>query len=185
MPVSIETYERLALEDREHRWELWCGELREKPPMTMAHEFVIVRLGRRLNLLLDPSDYFVYISGPRLSKRPGSNYVPDLVVISNEDVKHGLATRRQRLAVFDRPAALVVEVWSRSTGGRDARTKLRDYQQRGDAEIWIIHPRRRTLTAWRRQPDGTYTETVYDMGTVPCLALPRVTVDLATLFEMP
>jgi Uma2 family endonuclease len=56
------------------------------------------------------------------------------------------------------------------------------YQQRGDREIWLIHPDERTLTAWRRPPDGSYEETVYREGSVSPVALPGVTIHLAALF---
>jgi Uma2 family endonuclease len=58
------------------------------------------------------------------------------------------------------PLPLVVEVWSPSTGDYDVKTKLNLYQQRGDVEIWFIHPYDRTLTTWRRQRDGSYLERV-------------------------
>jgi hypothetical protein len=51
-------------------------------------------------------------------------------------------------------------------------TKLREYKGRGDQEIWRIHPHERTLTAWRRQPDGSCSETVYRTGTVQPLRCP-------------
>ncbi len=37
MPVSEATYQRVALEDPESKWELHCGQLRRKPSMTMPH----------------------------------------------------------------------------------------------------------------------------------------------------
>ena len=37
MQVSAEGYERLALSDPDRAWELHCGRLVEKPPMTFAH----------------------------------------------------------------------------------------------------------------------------------------------------
>ena len=44
MPVSEETFERVALEDPEGRWELICGKLREKPAMTTEHGYVVQEL---------------------------------------------------------------------------------------------------------------------------------------------
>ena len=60
--------------------------------------------------------------------------------------------------------------------------KLREYQRRGDLEIWRIHPYEHTLTAWRRQPDGSYAESLHTSGTVSPNALPGVTIDLDALF---
>jgi Uma2 family endonuclease len=77
---------------------------------------------------------------------------------------------------------LVVEVWSPSTGGYDIDAKLPTYRARGDREIWRIHPYERTLTTWRRQPDGSYAETVHRGGTIEPIAVPGVTIDLDALF---
>jgi len=86
--------------------------------------------------------------------------------------------------VLDEPLPLVVEVWSPSTGGYDARTKLPEYQRRGNAEIWFIHPYDRTLTAWQRQPDGSYRESLRRGGIVEPIALPGVRIDLDALFAV-
>ena len=84
---------------------------------------------------------------------------------------------------YPEPLPLVVEIWSPSTGGYDVDTKLADYQQRGDAEIWRIDPRDRSLTSWVRQPDGSYVERRYTRGTVVPAALPGVSVELGELFR--
>ena len=86
-------------------------------------------------------------------------------------------------AIFSDPLPLVVEVWSPSTGDYDVDAKLPVYQQRGDLEIWRIHPYERTLTAWRRQPDGSYQETIHREGMVKPAALPGVAIDLGALFD--
>ena len=76
---------------------------------------------------------------------------------------------------------MVVEVWSRTTGHYDFATKLRAYRERGDREIWFIHPYDRTLTAWRRLPDGGYAEEIHRSGIVPVASLPGVTIDFDAL----
>jgi Uma2 family endonuclease len=78
---------------------------------------------------------------------------------------------------------LVVEVWSRSTGRYDVEEKLREYQERGDLEIWRIHPYERTLIVWQRRSDGSYRDTRYRDGEVRPAFLPNVTVTLETLFD--
>jgi Uma2 family endonuclease len=78
---------------------------------------------------------------------------------------------------------LVVEVWSASTGDYDVETKLPIYRQRGDLEIWLIHPYARTITTWRRQPDGTYEEALFSEGALAPMALQGVTIRLDDLFD--
>jgi Uma2 family endonuclease len=57
------------------------------------------------------------------------------------------------------------------------------YQQRGDLEIWRIHPYERTLTSWIRQADGSYLETTDREGVIHPVALPSVTIDIDELFR--
>jgi hypothetical protein len=73
--------------------------------------------------------------------------------------------------------------------GRHARgeaviaAKLSGYRERGDAEIWFIHPYERTLTARRRQPDGNYTEDLYRGGLIPVVSLPGLVIDFDALLD--
>jgi Uma2 family endonuclease len=85
--------------------------------------------------------------------------------------------------VYEEPMPLVVEVWSPSTQKYDQTDKLPEYRLRSDQEVWFIHPYERTLTAWRKQPDGSYAETQHTEGSVQPAFLPNVTIELATLFD--
>ena len=87
------------------------------------------------------------------------------------------------LAIISPPLPLVVEVWSASTGDYDVEAKLPIYQQRGDQEIWLIHPYEQTLTSWQRQADSSYHQSIHRGGTVTPMALPWVTIDLDRLFS--
>ena len=87
-----------------------------------------------------------------------------------------------QLEAYTDPLPLVVEVWSPSTGDYDVETKLGEYRRRGDLEIWLLHPYSHSLTAWVRQPDGSYVEVHYTGGTVQPAALPGVTIDLDARF---
>jgi Uma2 family endonuclease len=109
-------------------------------------------------------------------------YIPDVFVIPFDKVRAHLGT--SKLEWYTAPLPLVVEIWSPSTGEYDVETKLHQDQQRGDLEIWRIHPYEHTLTTWRRQPDGSYAESVISGGTVQPIALPGVTIDLDQLFAI-
>ena len=104
-----------------------------------------------------------------------------MIVIPRVAAEHYIADGSQ-LEIHSGPLPLVVEVWSPSTGGIDQREKLPQYKQRGDLEVWLLHRRRRTLTAWVRGDDGQYTETVYTGGIVRPAHLPNVVIDLDALF---
>lgn len=91
--------------------------------------------------------------------------------------------RSDALEIYEGPLPLVVEAWSPSTAMYEVNSKIPEYQRRGDLESWRLHPFERTLTAWRRQPDGSYSETVYRGGVVEPVALPGVRINLDRLFD--
>jgi Uma2 family endonuclease len=181
VPVSEETYRQLALEDPEGHWELHCGSLRRKPDMTVEHNDVATRLFARLVRQLDENAFMVRANMGRLRRSAEQYYIPDLCVIPAELIRP--LRGRRVLDMYDAPLPLVVEIWSPSTGDYDVDTKLPEYRRRGDIEIWRIHPYERTLTSSRRQPDGSYADTVHTSGTVRPVALPSVAIDVETLFD--
>lgn len=181
MPISAETFERVALEDPDGKWELYCGQLRRKPGMTTRHNHSARRLGYLLQNQLDWGDYEVSVDEALVRRPGGDTFTPDVIVIPAELVRRLDRERPTGLEVYDEPLPLIVEVWSPSTGEHDRTTKLHDYQARGDAEIWLLHPNDRTLTSWRRQPDGSYTEQVYRGGVVHATAIPAA-INLDELF---
>lgn len=181
MPVSAETYQRVALEDTDHIWELECGRLREKPPMTADHEDTGRVLAMLLSRQLDITAFSVSTNTGRVRLSSGTFYVPDVAVIPRAYIRR-LMERPGTFDVYEEPLPLVVEIWSPSTGDYDVETKLRAYRLRGHLEIWRIHRYERTLTAWRRRPNGSYTETLDREGMVQPVALPGVRINLADLF---
>ena len=183
MPISEATYARVVLEDDEGKWELVCGRLQQKPPLTTEHEDAGRRLARRLILQTSEEDFAVERGGPNL-RIPGGDYrVPDVCVIP----QHLIRTRKRdlptRFEMYEAPMPLVVEIWSPSTGAKDLREKPAEYQRRGDLEIWYIQPYERTLTVWRRKPDGSYAEACHTGGTVEAASLPGVVIELDSLFQ--
>lgn len=80
MPVTAETYRRVALEDPEGHWELYHGQLREKPAMSFRHNDSMVELGYQIRPQLDPSQYRVRVNAGRVKRTDESYYVPDVMV---------------------------------------------------------------------------------------------------------
>lgn len=180
MAVSEEAYLRLALEEP-NQWELHGGVLRRKPGMTAEHNHVACELSFQLRQQLDRELFHVRAGMGHVRRSAESYYIPDVMVIP-VDLVRPLLGRRELLEAYGAPLPLVVEVWSPSTGAYDVDSKLRQYQRRGDEEIWRVDPFDHTLTAWRRQPDGGYTETIFSGGKIQPVALPNVTIDLDSLF---
>ena len=178
--VSAAEYERIALAEPDRRWELHAGRLVEKPPMSMGHDLAQLELVRQLLQQLDPAAYNVKFAA-RLRRSDGHYYIPDVCVTPISLIEADPA-RRRILNLYEAPLPLVIEVWSPSTGDYDIDDKLPEYQRRGDQEIWRLHPFERTLTAWRRQADGSYTETAIRERRVAPVAFPWVTIDLDAVF---
>ena len=142
--MSEEAYQRFILSGVEGSWELHDGRLVEKPAMTFRHGQIPMLLGHFLLSQLDRAQFQV-VSELRVRRSSATVFVPDLMVVPaaySEEIRD-----RPVLAIFSDPLPLVVEVWSPSTGDYDVDAKLPVYQQRGDLEIWLIHPYERTLTA--------------------------------------
>lgn len=182
MPVSERTYESVTIEDPDGRWELHHGRLREKPAMSAEHNDAMFELGFSLRRQVDPRQFRVRVNAGHLKSQSRSYYIPDVAVLPIALER----SQRGRLGGFETytdPLPLVIEVWSPSTGTYDVDAKIPEYRARGDLEVWRLHLSDRTLIAWRRQPDGSYTETLYRGGTVQPIALPGVIVDLDAVFD--
>jgi Uma2 family endonuclease len=181
--IDEAAYRDLALAETDRKWELRDGHLREKPPMTAAHNWIASKIGHQLMLGLDWSAYQVRFDAGRVHRPVGTFIIPDVFVVPSALVRP-LYGQSDVLESYDQPLPLVVEVWSRSTGAYDVTEKLAVYRQHGDLEIWLVHPYERTLTSWCRQPDGAYESIVVREGIVRPLAFPEITIDLDQLFEL-
>lgn len=180
MTVTATTFRQVALEDDENQWELVCGRLVRRPSMTMPHNEVAFELSYHLRRQLEGKPYRVRSQAGHVRTPAGTIRVPDVAVIP--EVLAGQFRGSRELEEYADPLPFVAEVWSRSTGDYDIDTKFPEYRQRGDAEIWRIQPYERSVTAWRRQPDGSYAESTHADGIVAVESLPGVAINLAALF---
>jgi Uma2 family endonuclease len=180
--MTEQEYREVALGDAGGRWELVRGQLREKRDMSAAHGDVIDELATQLRQHLDRSEFRVRTHQARLRISPDSYFAPDVAILPAAIVRAKRADPHA-LDAYAEPLPLVVEVWSPSTGDSDLEIKIPDNQRRGDLEIWFIHPFARTLTAWRRRSDGSYSETIFHGGTVRLGSLPGVAIDLDAVLE--
>ncbi len=183
MPVSEATYKAIVLEESDDTWELVCGHLRKKPPMTQAHGDAAMELSYSLRSQLDPAMYRVRNNHARTRLPSGEYYVPDIAVIP---ASLAGPERGQRLIDgYSEALPLVIEVWSPSTGEYDVSTKLPGYMARGDLEIWLLQPETVKLTVWRLQSDGSYTEHHYGAAdTVEVSSLPVVRIHVGSVCRL-
>lgn len=185
MPIGEDLYVRVALAETDDTWELYDNWLRCKPGGTVGHNELLHRLLYRLIDQLDRDDHELRINSGRLAHGRGTYLVPDLFVLPVAYLKAAVAQHGwHALEVYREPVPLVVEAWEPPSEGfdYDGDRKLPVYRQRGDHEIWRLHPYERTLHGWRRQPDGSYDAFVMIHGVVELHALPGITIDLDGLF---
>jgi len=179
--MSEQAYLDLAARDLDGLWELWDGEPREKPGMSVEHSRFSVGLVVALDPQLDPAVWEVRVGAPRTRWTERNVFIPDVAIVPRA-LADQQANQPGRLELYNIPLPLVVEVWSRSTGEYDRTVKFAAYRARGDAEIWRLQPYERSLTRWLRQPDGAYDEEHLRGGGVDLAAIPGVRVDLDALF---
>ncbi len=180
-PLAIDEYRQEVFSDPGRMWELFDGQLREKPGKSWEHLDSVTLLGHLLLRQLDRREYRVFAEG-RIRRPAATVFIPDSLVVPAA-VGQAFRGRPGTRAIFPDPLPLIVEVWSASTGNFAVDAKLPVYKQRGDQEFWRIHPYDKTVIAWRCQPDGSFVETFYREGAITPESLPGVTIDLAELFD--
>ena len=182
MPISEQTYRRVALEDDDDTWELLDGWLRAKPTGSATHNSAVTELAFVLMNQTDRAHDRVRINGGRLRCSPRDYYVPDVFVVPTA-LGAALRGRPDALEVYDDSVGLVAEVWEPPTDDYDATAKLAGYQRRGDLEIWWLDPYDRVVRAWQRRRNGSYAETTHTSGIVKPAAHPGVTINLDAFFR--
>ena len=129
-PTPEELYEAL---DEETRAELIDGEIVIMPPATLLHGRTQLTISQLLDVFVQSRALGrVFIdAGMRLGAQ---RYVPDVAFVASSH-----AERLQGTHIAG-AADLVVEVLSPSTAGRDWGSKMRDYEQYGVREYWLLNP---------------------------------------------
>jgi Uma2 family endonuclease len=179
MTVKVQTFEQLALEEPTEKWELFLGRVRKKPAMTMEHYDIAFELAFAIRSQISHDEFHVRCDQGRLSTAT-SYLVPDVFVVSATQALQ-FRGMDSTLEAYADPVQFVAEVWSRSTGDYDVAGKLAEYQSRGDAEIWLIHPYEHRVTGFRRDAAGAYGIGETLTGRVTLSGLPGVSIDLDRL----
>jgi Uma2 family endonuclease len=149
--------------------------------MSVQHGDVMDYLLGQLYSQIDAHNYKIRVQHARLRLSSDTYLIPDIAIVPHA-MTEALRQQRPSLDAYHAPLPLVVEIWSPSTGTYDVTEKLAAYQERGDQEIWSVHPYARTLTSWVRQPDRTYDEVVRISGLVTPTHIAGVTIDIGLLF---
>jgi Uma2 family endonuclease len=143
----ITAEEFLEMPDDGHRYELVEGRLVRMAHTGLIHGVLVVRLARLLDQHVEANRLGVVTanSGAILARNPDTVRGADISFIRRERIPAaGLPD-----GFWTGPPDLAVEI--RSPGERPAliRGKLSDYLARGVRAVWIVDPKKRTVTIHR------------------------------------
>jgi Uma2 family endonuclease len=159
------------------RHELIAGEHYVTPSPAVIHQRLVSRLHVALFAYLDADDLGEVFTAPLDVVLSVHDVVePDLLVVLSDQA--GILTEGN---VRGAPA-IVVEVGSPSTRGRDEGIKRRLYERAGVREYWMVDPRSRTVTVCMFA--GTVPDRVLPRdGVLTSPVLPGFSLRLAQLFR--
>ena len=129
----------------DQRRELVRGELRTMAPSGFDHGVIIISLARRLaNHVADHDLGFVTgaETGFRLSRDPDTVRGADVAFVRKDRVPKD----QRPTSYFEGAPDLAVEVLSPSDTVEETEEKVDDYLQAGAQAVWVVNPRRRTVT---------------------------------------
>jgi len=137
-----------------YRYELVKGELIQMPPAGNIHGKRTMRLGWRLARHVEANDLgvvFAAETGFMLATDPDTVRAPDVAFVTK--------TRIEEVGEFEGfwPGApdLAVEVISPGDSYTEVEEKVEEYLNAGVRAVWVVNPRRRTITIYRSLTDIT------------------------------
>ena len=175
------TYEDYAKTPDDERCELLNGELIMAPSPTLAHQHVSSNLVQGLGSFVRRNRLgYVYHAPCDVVLSETTVVQPDVLFISNEQA-HILTRENVRGA-----PALVVEILSPSTAGRDWRDKLDLYAEHGVGEYWVVDPDGRRVWVMALEAGGFREAGTYGEGdTLASPTLEGFALDLGDVFGAP
>jgi len=136
--------------DEDVKAELINGEVVTMSPASIKHDRLQDFFSRVVEELVEVHS-LGEVFGEQVEMRLGDQrYVPDVSFVSNEHLDRVKPTR------IEGPADLVVEITSPDTAGRDWGIKMRDYEQAGVREYWLVNPLVEQIQVYVLGSEGKY-----------------------------
>jgi Uma2 family endonuclease len=146
--------ELFEMPDDGFRYELVKGELRRMSPSGWAHGVVVVNVTLLLGQYVKVNKLGACggaETGFKLASDPDTVRAPDLSFVSRERLPEGDAGIR----FFAGAPDLAVEVLSPGDTRREVDEKVADWLESGARAVWVINPKRRTVSVYRSMTDVT------------------------------
>ncbi len=153
-PELMTADELFEISDDSYRYELVKGELRKMPPAGSEHGVLTLRLAWRLAQHIEQHElgvFFAAETGFRIKIAPDTVRAPDIAFV-----------RKERIPDTGIPAGywsgapdFAVEVISPGDTYLEVEEKVRDWITTGTSMVWVVNPRRRTVTVHRSLKGST------------------------------
>jgi Uma2 family endonuclease len=147
--------ELFEMPDDGFRYELVKGELRRMSPSGSEHGAVIVNITGLLWQHVKSNNLGVCFgaeTGFRIASDPDTVRAPDVAFIRRERIPESGITKKFWPGAPD----LAVEVLSPGDTRAEVGEKVEDWLQAGARGVWVINPRRRTVSVYRTMTDVTH-----------------------------
>jgi Uma2 family endonuclease len=121
------------------KYELHDGVIIEVPPATGDHTGIISLLLKLIILEIDSFNLPYLVSASAFVKTPNakSAYLPDMLVINHDNLVNEPLWKKQSTLVYPESVPLIIEIVS-TNWQDDYYNKLRDYEEMGIPEYWIV-----------------------------------------------
>ncbi|MEG3844166.1 Uma2 family endonuclease [Microcoleus sp. herbarium14] len=183
-------------ENSEHRYELHDGVIVELPKGTGKHSEVSGFLNIEVGIVCRNArlPYFLPKECVLKGDRTESGYEPDVIVLDRQQVINEPRWAAESMIAMGSSVRLAVEVVS-TNWQTDYLTKLRDYEEMGILEYWIVdylglggrryigNPKQPTLSVYQLV-DGEYELTQFREGDrIESAAFPELNLTAQQVFE--
>ncbi|MDQ3804313.1 MAG: Uma2 family endonuclease [Acidobacteriota bacterium] len=146
--------ELLLLPRGRFRYELVEGELRTMPPAGEEHGAVAMNLAAPLTLYVKANKLGLVLAaetGYKLAANPDTVLAPDVAFVRRERVEQTGIMKGFREGAPD----LAVEVMSPGDTPKEVTEKAGKWLAAGALAVWVVNPKRRTVTVYRSLKDAT------------------------------
>lgn len=146
--------ELFEMPDDGFRYELVKGELRRMSPSGSEHGAIIINISVLLAQHVKSNKLGVCFgaeTGFKIASDPDTVRAPDVAFIRRERIPGGGITKKFWPGAPD----LAVEVLSPGDTRAEVDEKVEDWLQAGAPAVWVIDPRRRSVSVYRSMTDVT------------------------------
>jgi Uma2 family endonuclease len=177
-PKTVTYEEWLAMPVRqEGREEVVNGEIRVMPPNKLPHPEVVSLLAIALWQQLDLAAVALFFSefGLVIRREPLTCRQPDLAMFER-------ATMIKQDGYIHSAPQLAIEVLSPSESRKEIAEKLRDYQDIGVDEVWLVSPEAATVEVLTLEGGELRRSAIVAEGTLTPRRFPKVRIDVAAIW---